>query len=81
MRNTIPSDICAGKHDTRGNTYHYDTGPLIRQYGDKKADARKPIQKELTTKSEEARRSTVKKDREACNFLACKNRLVIRERK
>ena len=26
MGNTHPySDICAGKHDTRGNTYHYDS--------------------------------------------------------
>ena len=22
----IPRDICAGKHDTRGNTHPYDTG-------------------------------------------------------
>ena len=22
----IPRDMCAGKHATRGNTYHYDTG-------------------------------------------------------
>ena len=22
----IPRDMCAGKHTTRGNTYHYDTG-------------------------------------------------------
>jgi len=46
--------------------------------GRQKADARKPIQKELTTKLEEAR-STVKKNREACYSLACKSRLVIRE--
>ena len=57
------------------------SGPIIRQYGDKKVDARKLIQKELTTKLEEARKSTVKKDREACYLFAYKSRLVIRERR
>jgi len=55
---------------------------LIRQYGDKKVDTRKPTQKELTTKLEEARRSSEKYfvDREACYLLACNIQLVIRER-
>ena len=28
----IPRDMCAGKHATQGNTYHYDTGPGKNSY-------------------------------------------------
>ena len=27
----IPRDMCAGKHDTRGNTHPYDTGFHVKE--------------------------------------------------